>query len=322
MARELRLVPEPGHVPQFSYRSEHVSDDAAISILTQALGVVAKIRKHNIVPGDWAATELWLNKRLARSWTMRGEYPGIGAVLEAGGSTHGHQPVSLPRGRRPQLHDRPLAGRLRILDGSDASPAPQFDGPIQSYGKEWLVISNDPARRNFAKALSRIDLTGKQAERWYQSANRHKATGRLIENKEVIDNPYLLSESDQGTVTDGPIGFSTIDRAVIGDGKRKTQIPVNDARRHRGALAAVLRSAEVEGDTLYGADIAREAAASLPVAVPINIGPAWIEAHVDDLGGFINVAPDQTRTSLLAEQASLTGSKRRSQLAPTVPCHP
>ena len=122
--------------------------------------------------------------------------------------------------------------------------------------KEWLVISNDPARRNFAKALSRIDLTGKQAERWYQSAKRHKATGRLIENKEVIENPYLLSELDQGTVAEGPIGFSTIDRAVIGEGTRKTQIPVNDARRHRGALAAVLRSAEAEGDTLYGADVA------------------------------------------------------------------
>lgn len=323
MARELRLVPEPGHIPQFSYRAEHVSDDAAISVLTQALGVVAKIREHNIVPGNWAATELWLNERLARAWTMRGEYPGIGAVLEAAGLPMGTSLCRYLDATDANFTKDPWRVVSRILDGSDASPAPQFDGPIQSYAKEWLVISNDPARLNFAKSLSRIDLTGKQADRWYQPTKRHRTTGRLIENKEIVENPYLLSEFDRGTVAEGPIGFSTVDRAVIGDGTRTTQIPVNDARRHRAALTGVLRAAEAEGDTLYGADAAREAVARLAVAVPVEIGPTWIEAHVDDIGGLINVAPDHTwiqltRRASIGDRLQKTLAARANRALPSV----
>jgi hypothetical protein len=324
LARELRLVPEPSHVPQFSYRSEHVTDDAAISVLTQALRVVARIRAHNIVPGDWAATELWINEQLARAWRMRGEYPGIGAVLEAAGLPMGTSLCRYLDATDPAFTEDPWRVVRRILDGSAAaSPAPQFDGPIQSYAKEWLVISNNPARLNFAKALSRIDLTGKQAERWYEPTRRHQTTGRLIENRHIIENPYLLSESDQGTVADGPIGFSTIDRGVIGDGTRTTQIPVNDARRHRAALTAVLRTVEADGDTLFGSDAARESAAALPVAVPVAIGPTWIEAHVDDLNGLINVAPDHTwlqltRRASVAERLHKTLAARANRTLPAI----
>jgi hypothetical protein len=37
-----------GHAIQFSYRSEHVADDTAVSVLTQAIRVVHLIREHGV----------------------------------------------------------------------------------------------------------------------------------------------------------------------------------------------------------------------------------------------------------------------------------
>lgn len=52
MARELKITPEDSHTLQFSYRSEHVSDDASVSVLAQAIKVVHLVREHGIAKGN------------------------------------------------------------------------------------------------------------------------------------------------------------------------------------------------------------------------------------------------------------------------------
>lgn len=291
LAQELRITPEPGQMAEFSFRSEHVSDDAAISVLTQALRVVSKIREHGIAQGDWAATELWLNEQLAAAWTLRGEFPGLGAVLQAAGLPMAASLVHLLDANDPTFAQDPWRAVGRILNEQDPPPAARFTRDIKAFAKEWLTVENDRKQLAFAKALSRISLTAEQADRWYDARKRHAASGQLFDVPKIIDNPYLISEYDQGSAGAPPVGFPAVDRSVIGDGAGPSAagVSVNDARRIRGALTAVLRAAEAGGDTLLGIDPARDAAAELPVPVPVDISAGWVPAHINDLDGLINV---------------------------------
>lgn len=308
LVRELRITPEEGHSIQFSYRSEHVSDDTAVSALTQAIRVVHLIREHGVARGDWANCEHWLNERLSRAWTLRGEHPGIGPVLQAAGLPMASSLVHSLDSTDPAFHNDPWQAVRRVLDGSVPPPHPRYKREMEAFAREWAHISNRPGKLELAKALSRIGLDNDQADRWWDETKRTKTASTRIRDESIVANPYLISEYDAGSLVSAPVTFATIDRAVIGDTTgADARVSAADPRRVRAAVVAVLRSAESAGDTLLGLDEVRELAQALPVSAPISVGPAWIAAHVDGLAGLVNVHEVEgwaqlTRRSLIAEQ--------------------
>ncbi len=289
LAQDLRISPEPEHLAEFSFRAEHVSDDAAISVLTQALKVVSKIRQHGIAKGDWAATEIWLNAQLSAAWKLRGAFPGLGPVLEAAGLPMATSLVHLLDSADPAFARDPWRNVAAVLNDRISPPDARFKSEIRAFAKEWLALENNPKALQFAKDLSRIGLTVEQAKRWYSPGQRPTNAPMIIDNATIQRNPYIISEYDVQRDGSPAVGFSTIDRSVVGDGASALGASANDERRLRAALTAVLRDAEASGDTLLGIDPAREAASLLPVTVPVNVGPGWIHAHTDDLDGLINV---------------------------------
>ena len=324
LSRELRISPEDGYSVQFSYRSEHVSDDVAVSVLTQAIRVVSLIREHGIAKGDWARCEHWLDERLARAWTLRGEYPGIGPVLGAAGLPMATSLVHSLDSTDPSFRDAPWSAVRRVLDGSVEPPHPRYRREIEAFAREWVHLSNRPGKLKMAQALSRVALDNEQAERWWDKAKRAKTAGRLIRDEELVDNLYLLSEFDAGTMSSAPITFATADRAILGDTTgADSEVSAADAGRLRAAAVAVLREAELAGDTLLGFDEIREAAQTLPVSAPVKIGPDWMPAHAEELAGLINVHSEDgwaqlARRAVIADELRRKLSARARRELPSI----
>src|SRR5207302_9310984 len=80
-------VPEE-HRLEFSYGSEHVSHDTAITTLLECQKTLRKLA--GVVEGDWDTPLKWIDARLGELWKMRGAYPGLGAALSAFGVDHGN----------------------------------------------------------------------------------------------------------------------------------------------------------------------------------------------------------------------------------------
>lgn len=311
LSRELRISPEDGHALQFSYRSEHVADDVAVSVLTQAIRVVHLIREHGIAKGDWAGCEHWLNERLAQAWNLRGEYPGIGAVLHAAGLPMATSLVHSLDSTDPGFRDAPWRAVRRVLEGSVEPPHPRYQREIDAFARVWLHLCNRPGKLKLAEALSQIALDNQQAERWWDESKRAKTTGCSIRDEELIDNLYLLSEYDAGSVTSAPITFAAVDRALLGDTSGvNSGISTADTGRLRAAIVTVLREAEIAGDTLLGFDELLETAQDLAVSAPIVIGPGWIQAHEEELAGLVSVHSDDGWAQL-ARRAGIADQLRR-----------
>jgi len=107
------LVPDE-FMSHFSYATEHVTHDAALSLLLQLVDTVDRFA--TLVPGDWDAVKTWLSARIAEVWDARGGYPGLGAALTAFGMQQGV--LALPRHScNNQRGRRPLGPRRRRLSG-------------------------------------------------------------------------------------------------------------------------------------------------------------------------------------------------------------
>ncbi len=309
-ARELRITPEDSHTVQFSYRSEHVSDDAAVSVLTQAIRVVHLLREHGIAKGDWVACEQWLNGQLASAWTLRGEHPGLGPVLQAAGLPMAVSLVHHLDSVDPGFRLDPWRTVSRVLDGTAPPPHARYQKEIDAFAKEWLLLANSPERLRLAEALSRVALDIDQAKRWWSHGSRFETTGIHLGDLAIVGNPYLLSEYDRGAGGFGNVTFATVDRSIVGDQASATDVSGNDPRRFRAAVVGVLREAESEGDTLLSIDDVRGRAAELPVPTPVEIGQDWVAAHAGELSGLVNVQ-DEDGWVQLTRRASIAGALRR-----------
>ena len=75
---------------EFSYATEHVSHDGAISALLEcksALEAARQVRPEKEVTDQ---SLRWIDARLADLWKLRGPYPGLGPALTAFGIEHGN----------------------------------------------------------------------------------------------------------------------------------------------------------------------------------------------------------------------------------------
>jgi hypothetical protein len=103
--------------------------------------------------------------------------------------------------------------------------------------------------------LVRLELTPQQVER-IANPDQRSNSGISASDDQLLANPYLLSEMDQGDGGSDLIALETVDRAMRpeGDAARfidETDICVqDDPRRVRGVAVAVLQGAAQQGDTL------------------------------------------------------------------------
>ena len=317
LAKRLVIEPDQDRMAEFSYRTEHITPDATIGVLTKAIKVVHHLREDGIAEGSWAAAEKWLNDRLSATWRLRGPNPGVGAVLEAMGLRMGVSLVQLAASRDPQFAADPWAAVSQLLNGVTPPPDGRFQAEIDAFASLWRHRQDQPERMELARHLSRFAITTDQARRWWDKTRRTKTAGTAVSDREIIDNPYVVAELDRGELDSRPVSFPTVDLGALNaDGKANVLSPA-DRRRLRAALVATLRRAGDEGDTLLGVPEARDRAAKIPVAEPVVVPDGWTSAEIDFLSERVVATDEDPQWLQLIERREVAGMLQRKLRART-----
>ncbi|HWD18180.1 MAG TPA: ATP-dependent RecD-like DNA helicase [Verrucomicrobiae bacterium] len=242
---------------EFSYATEHVTDDTAIAALA-ALQIGLR-KAASILPDfDPRAAEKWIDQESGRLWRKRGPFPGLGAVLTAFGVHLGHF----------------AAHTIQTKAGDDGDPWPLVDQMFQkptsvlpaelagnvdtTLGKTWQRLSTE--RRAYLQLLSRLNLTDEQANILYSELSRSD-NGVQLTDVQILENPYLIYEATRLTLF--PVAVAVVDRGVFPTPAIREKFPVPepsrvttnvDARRLRALVVAELEAAAAAGDTLRPRD--------------------------------------------------------------------
>jgi len=253
----LDLAPYIAHAPsehwgEFSYASELVTHDGAISALFSMEAALTKTEKDLGIATGWQRQ--WLHDELVRLWKVRGPFPGLGAVLRSFGLSRGLF----------------VAHALQKSVGDNADPWPGVDAafhdPVAVLPKElrrdlkelaptWKGLSDQ--RRRLLRLLSRFELTVKQAQSFYDEETRRKHNWNVLD-RELLQNPYRIYETSRHD-PDG-VHLLTVDRGVFPEDTVRLLHPLQapsqldsavDIRRIRAFTIQALEEASAAGHTLH-----------------------------------------------------------------------
>jgi hypothetical protein len=245
------------HVPdeffsQFSYATEHVTHDAALSLLLALVETVNRFAA--VVPGDWERVRTWLSERLAEVWSARGAFPGLGTALTAFGVRQGVLLSYGVHGLTPE-NGNPWDVVNRFF--ADPGAFPQLHPkPDDMLRKVWAALPEQ--RRDLLTLISRFDLSIEQATRMYVETER---VGIKISDTELLANPYRFFEVDR--LRPDPISVATVDRGVFPVDKIRADFPLTapsrvdsalDERRVRALVVDRLERASSDGHSLMAQD--------------------------------------------------------------------
>jgi hypothetical protein len=276
LLREFAVAVDPAHLLTFSFVAEHAPPDIALSTRVRALEAVRKIREHGIAKGPWERREEWLNAQIAAAWRDRGAFPGLGPALEALGLRLGTAlSLELIASKTVASDGDPWPVVDAILRGARKAPQPAYEADVRAVRDTWAKLPDE--RRALLKLLSRFALTQAQAVRWFDEAKRSVGTSAVVNDRQILENPYRMSEVDLGDLYDAPVSIGTIDRGVLPDSTIAAKHPLpspsgvgstNDPRRVRAAIVAALRRAAQNGDALVGVAEALHSVQELDLSHP------------------------------------------------------
>jgi len=245
-------VPD-GAMLSFSYVAEHVSDDIAVGALERLLQSVQAVKDEGKVPGEWDRYLVWLNDVLSEVWSNRGPFPGVGSVLQFLGFEAGtafQRQVLVPLLAKGENVWEYL---LAVLDGRRTCKDRWYKPGLEQAAGRWKAYKEP--RHRLLELLARFELSPDQLRRIALEDDRRKA-GIDAADEQVLANPYLLSEMDQGGSESDTIALEVIDRGMRPEGDAARFLdagalfPQDDPRRVRGVAVAVLKAAAEQGDTL------------------------------------------------------------------------
>lgn len=273
---------------EFSYATEHVTHDSAISALTSCEAALQRMAK--VLTGTRTRELQWISDRLGELWRLRGPCPGLGSALEAFGMGQGTLVV---RKIEPILGEN--TDPWQLISTAFSDPESVLPGLGQDFTKslrdKWKVL--DPERRTLLKLLSRFQLSPEQAKTYYQPAERDKA-GISVTDGDLIANPYLLYELDRRE--EDPISVLTIDHGAFPDEVIRSTHPLPppsaiddglEVRRARALMVDQLERAAVIGHTVQSARDVVAGVAALPLDPPCPLDDDMLKVYGERLAPVI-----------------------------------
>lgn len=246
------------HIESFSYGTEHVTNDVAISALLACEKALRNLQK--ILPSNLDNQISWIDARLNELWKMRGPFPGLGAALTAFGCENGTL-LSLEIERiiadesTNEIID-PWHYVEKLFDDSNDNVIDINARVGDMLRRKWKTLPDE--RRTLIKLLSRFAVSADQATRFYVHEDPSREKARIsVNDTDIINNPYLLYELDRESID--PINLSVIDRGVFPEIMIRDQFPVPmpscisenvDDRRVRAFVVRDLEQASLMGDSL------------------------------------------------------------------------
>ncbi len=262
---------------EFSYAAEHVSNDASIRVLLQALKSIelAEIKgvgKNHLKIKDWIHNEISVLE------SLRGYYPGMGSALSAFGIPFGHFVAARLINHLNDKNKNPweLLERCFIEDDRFSNSIRDMipESSIRVYNS--LKKKEDKTRINFLYLLSRFDLNLEQAEVLFVDEER----GPFVKERKDSDylkNPYLIYEDLR--LSQLYVALDTLDLGLFYKNPEIDLFPDNllltdplDERRIRSLTIQQLEKASSQGHTLLPRKQIVNQIRELPVApeCPVN----------------------------------------------------
>jgi ATP-dependent exoDNAse (exonuclease V) alpha subunit len=245
------IAPEDRHL-EFSYATEHVTNDGAVRSLLAFAGAFRNAGKH--LSGNWAGQLKWIDERLAEVEILRGPCPGLGASLSAFGIELGTFVA-----REIASHAGDNTNPWPFVEKVFSDPQKHLPRHLSSQIGKTLVEAwkrLPQQRRALLELISRFELTPDQAKVLYVKELRQKADIECSDS-DLLGNPYLFFEATRHS--EEPISIWTVDKGLFPGAKiqDKHALPEKsapdgptDGRRIRAVAVEILDQAASSGHTL------------------------------------------------------------------------
>ncbi|MFF6790610.1 AAA family ATPase [Streptomyces filamentosus] len=262
--KALAWAPE-GRLVEFSYVTEHLSDDAAIEALSSLQSAVDGMAELGLELPDTGRK--WLQEQIERLWQMRGPVPGLPGVLKVIGV---QQPYAAARAIVAQADDDTDPWNLLETVLTNPSSAPSAVKPYIGSLQARIWKKATPERRAVLRLLAGIDISPAQVQMLLEGD-----TAVEMSAEELLENPYFASTCTYGMAEHVP--FTAIDRALFPPSHVTWSPPVPDEvalegpldrRRIEALLTDVLERQGHLGDTVVPAAEAIALANDAPLAQP------------------------------------------------------
>ena len=271
----LAWAPEDATV-DFSYVTEHVSDDTAIAALNSLRAAADGMSALGVtIPASAVA---WIDAQIERLWHLRGPAPGMAAVLSYLGVESTHRVVR----RLAAEADWPMAPwataeRAFTVDEALALALSEHLPP--SVGYTWRGLAE--SERRALQILSAMDLRYDQVDQ----IMRGKSTYPIAAD-ELVANPYYAATCTYRS--EFPVALTTVDQACfpathvtwvnLVDGLAGMKDP-GDERRVEALLVDVLERRAAAGDTLADEAQVLTEAAEMHLTRPCAVSKALVTAY-------------------------------------------
>ncbi len=261
---------------EFSYVTEHVSDDTAIDALHSLRNAADAMRELGLqIP---ASAMTWLDDQIEQLWQLRGPTPGLGAVLSYLGVEGGHRVARTLLGELapgsspwPTLEERFAdPGRLPTSIVADVVP---------SVGQLWGALED--AERRALRVLSAMEVSTDQVRMLMEGYTTHP-----LLPEELVDNPYYAAICTYRNPLH--VGFATVDRACFPAphvswpsiaAEECGLTDSRDARRVEALVVDVLERCAEEGDTVVSQADAVERANSYLLTRRCEVSTTLLKAY-------------------------------------------
>jgi len=272
---------------EFSYVTEHVSDDTAIAALNSLRAATDGFRDLGLTVLQTGVD--WLDAQIERLWQLRGPTPGLGSALAYLGVPAAHRVAREIIEVTADGVD-PWSTARDALTPSSPRGRQMVDRIPSSAAATWRAMDSD--HQHAMMILSAMDVTRDQL-----AAVLDGDTTVALSPAELIDNPYFATICTYGAAQH--IAFGTVDRAcfpashVTWPNVIATIVDVSDAgdrRRCEAMLVEALERLAEQGDTIAGEQDVVDVAKALPMEQPVSLTTHLLRGHGLDAASIAETA--------------------------------
>ncbi len=241
---KITYIPEVSS--NFKYGTRHISDDDALIYVERLTEIVSYLEKIDDSE-NWSERKSWLVSLQNELWQNRGPYPGLPSILETL-----EMPQLVLYYKSQVLIENGIEAKKLIFQFLKDKNLKDFpddnisNDQLKSYQKNWFIKLQDESKKELVEnILSRIDLKPEQIQNILSDKREQNNLYCTIKN--IIKNPFLLSEEYIGNSIDDIINFEKIDHGVLPSPQLDLKILVekDNERRLRALMVNVLKRADV-----------------------------------------------------------------------------
>jgi hypothetical protein len=271
----LAWAPEDAQV-EFSYVTEHVSDDTTIAALNSLRAAADGMISLGVTMPSSAIA--WVDQQIERLWQLRGPAPGLTAALCQLGVESSHRVVRRLVTEPGWSHD-PWGLFERALTRSDPLGEELASLLPASIGHSWRGLAE--TERTALKILSAMDVSREQVADLLDGRSTWNVTAHSL-----VENPYYAATCTYRSPN--PIALATVDQACFPAETVQWANLISelvglddpgDARRVEALIVEVLEQLAENGDTIAGEDQVLTAASTITLTRPCPVRRSLLVAY-------------------------------------------